>query len=220
MLYQLIESAIRDMKDGEHMFLKQLFRQIDPVCRTPADYLYMANLWKAVQEKLYYKLKQIPGVGNESYTWIPDDIVDKCKRMMDETIGCEQVEAHESTILNYKMIDEHAPLDRALAAHFGETAPYRFCARVDLITQESLWEIKCVHQLTLDHQLQLVVYAWLWALTRPEAPRRMKLFNIKTGEIQELTGTVEAWTEIIVLLLKGKYQKKTPLTDEEFVALA
>jgi hypothetical protein len=33
------------MKDYEHLYLKKLFHELNPVCATTGDYLYMANLY-------------------------------------------------------------------------------------------------------------------------------------------------------------------------------
>ena len=39
---------------------------------------------------------------------------------------------------------------------------FRFSARVDLLTDNTLWELKCTSQLGMDHKLQVIIYAWLW----------------------------------------------------------
>ena len=86
-----------------------------------------------------------------------------------------------------------------------------------MVTQESVWELKCCQQITLDHQLQVVIYAWLWRILHPECTKKVKIFNIKTGEIMELCATVEDLTTIVVELLRGKYEKPIVLTDAQFL---
>ena len=44
---------------GEHEFLKNTFDEIPEKCETMNDYLFMSNVLNSVQQKLYFKLKQI-----------------------------------------------------------------------------------------------------------------------------------------------------------------
>ena len=66
-LYRLIKEIVLTMKDNEHQFLKEIFEQLVPVCVTTADYLYMSNVYIAMKEKLYFRLKQI---NKEEYDWL------------------------------------------------------------------------------------------------------------------------------------------------------
>lgn len=221
-LYKLIGDMIRDMKSGEHDFLKQKYQDFDPTANTPDQYLYLANMYVAVQEKLYFKLQQILP---SEYNWLTDEVVGICKERLDLVIGRETVELHEHVLIHNKMEDEHMAIDLALAPFLnglGNKLPtkYRFTARVDMVTQESVWELKCCQQITIDHQLQVVIYAWLWRTLHPECTKKVKLFNIKTGEILELCATTDELTTIMVELLRGKYEKPIHLTDAQFIEQA
>ena len=221
-LYKLIGDMIQDMKAGDHDFLKKKYQDFDPSSTSPAQYLYLANMYVAVQEKLYFKLQQILP---SEYDWLTEEVVAICKERLDLVIGRETVELHEHVLIHNKMEEEHAAIDAALAPFLiqqsssGKGAPtkYRFTARVDMVTQESVWELKCCQQITLDHQLQVVIYAWLWRTLHPECTKKVKLFNIKTGEILELCATVDELTTIVVELLRGKYEKPIHLTDTQFL---
>jgi hypothetical protein len=46
-LYRLIKDIVMNMKENGHIFLKKI-----------SDYLYMSNVYIAVKEKLYFRLKQ------------------------------------------------------------------------------------------------------------------------------------------------------------------
>jgi hypothetical protein len=104
----------------------------------------------------------------------------------------------------------------------------RFSGRADLITKRTLWELKCTGSLTIEHKLQTILYAWLWTIVNTPGiasacdaenmkPREVRLFNIKTGEILRLNATFEELTIIVVELLRGKYERKNPKTNEEFL---
>jgi AAA domain len=250
-LYKLIGDMIQDMKSGDHDFLKKKYQEFDPSSISPAQcprqaslapdtatqdyrakpdslgsqYLYLANMYVAVQEKLYFKLQQILP---SEYNWLTEEVVAICKQRLDLVIGRETVELHEHVLIHTKMEEEHAAIDVALAPFFvqgvgpnrdGNKLPtkYRFTARLDMVTQESVWELKCCQQITLDHQLQVVIYAWLWRILHPECTKKVKIFNIKTGEILELCATADDLTTIVVELLRGKYEKPVVLTDAQFL---
>jgi CRISPR/Cas system-associated protein endoribonuclease Cas2 len=67
----------------------------------------------------------------------------------------------------------------------------------------------------MDHQLQVIIYAWLLRMKSIE--KEVKIFNIRTGEIQLLDATKEELDYIVVSLLQGKYQKNEKKSDAEFL---
>ena len=57
---------------------------------------------------------------------------------------------------------------------------YRFSARAEIVTKSSLWELKCTNQLTIEHKLQLVMYAWLFQMKYTNHEQKdYYLFNVK-----------------------------------------
>lgn len=219
MLYNLIAGRIRDMKPNEHKFLKALFADLSPECNTPADYLHMANMYVSIQERLYYRLKQI---GRHEYTWLTDEMLANCKRLLDATIGAEcadTIPATEQTIIHYNMEAEHVKTDALLKTLYGTDATFRFSARIDALTDKTIWELKCTRKLSTDNLLQVVIYAWIWRTTRSaDEDKRFVLLNIKTGEMLELNASKDELDTIVVALLKGKYGKTGVLTNDEFLA--
>jgi hypothetical protein len=220
-LWKFIENARNQMKEGDYMFLKRLFDDLSPYCVTPGDYLYMSNVFVAFQEKLYFKLKQI---GRDEYNWLTPKMVEECNRRMDEYIAHDpedEIESFENTFLHSSNEDKHEYIDTLLTPHMNKAEKYRFTARLDVITTKHIWELKFVKELTIDHQLQFVIYAWLWRCVHygdeTAPPKDFKLFNVRTGEILRLDATMEELTEIMVLLIKGKYETAVPLTEDEFI---
>jgi len=105
-----------------------------------------------------------------------------------------------------------------LAPHFQERGDvFRFSARTDLITEDTVWEMKCTTLISIEHKLQVVIYAWIWKHIYKEEEKLFKILNIKTGEILVLESTLEELTYIMVLLLKGKYGEQESKPDEEFI---
>ena len=214
-LYEMILIVLDEFKENEHAFLKQLVSQLPTEYKTPADYLFLANVYTAFQEKLYFKLKQIT---RDDYTWLTEDMFKKCKARLTKTIGpeCETAQPLiEKTIIHQSQELEHESIDLFLSEYFVSTLKFRFTARADLITQTSMWEIKCVREITMDHQLQVVIYAWLLKMKSVE--KEVKIYNIRTGEIQRLDATKDELDYIVISLLQGKYQQTEKKTDEEFL---
>jgi len=214
-LYEMILIILDEFKDHEHAFLKTLVSQLPTEYNTPADYLFLANVYTAFQEKLYFKLKQITP---DDYTWLSEDMFKKCKARLTKTIGPECETARpliEKTIIHQSQELEHESIDLFLSEYFINTLKFRFTARADLITRTSLWEIKCVREITMDHQLQVVIYAWI--LRMKSVDKEVKIYNIRTGEIQLLDATKEELDYIVISLLQGKYQQINKKTDEEFL---
>jgi hypothetical protein len=222
-LLQLIHMSISDMKSNEHLFLKNIVDTIPEVIETAEDYLYLANIHLAIQEKLYFKLKQIQ---RDEYSWLGNEEIQECRNRLENVIGkdCqEDIPSIEEVIIDYAEEADHKTIDEFLRPHFGGSKIFRFHARVDLITKNNVWEIKCTSKTTIEHLLQVVIYAWLWQMRNcvdlcHRGKRDFKIFNIKTGEILRLDATLDELHFIMIALLKGKYQEEVLKTDEEFIA--
>jgi len=81
----------------------------------------------------------------------------------------------------------------------------------------SIWELKCTSNLTLEHKLQLVLYAWLYQSRYGEKKEKeYHLFNIKTKEHLKLCASHSQLTTIVVEILKGKQTIPT-LNDDDFI---
>jgi hypothetical protein len=218
-LQTIIHYDMREVKSHEYSLLKEHVKTMPTECNTISDYLYLANLSVAVQEKLYSKISQIE---KDEYTWLSDETIQQCYHRFDTILGEECRQGNweaEKTIIQSSMDESHIQIDACLTQHLNLEYSYRFTARVDLITENTLWEIKCTSQITIDHMLQLVIYAWLWYMTNsPDSVKQFRLFNIKTGEFWKLDASLNELTQIIVELLRDKYEKSViPKTDEQFI---
>ena len=220
-LFDIIDNAIDNMRMNDHIFLKEIVNSLPDKIETINDYLYVANVSVAVQETLYFKLKQIEP---DEYNWLTDDMVMACKNRLREVIGpdCENtMPSVEDTIIHESSEEQHEKIDEFLSTIFDETRQFRFTGRVDLISETIAWELKCTSEITIEHLVQVIIYAWLWKMrhsyTEEYEEKVFKIFNIKTGEILRLDATMEDLNTIVTTLLKGKFQEPVKKTDEEFV---
>ena len=218
-LYQTILLSLDEMGEKDHLYLKEMASKLPATFTTPSEYLYLSNVYAAFQEKLYFKLKQI---GSHEYNWISDSVLERAISRLEATMGreCELSKPLiEKTILHGSQDLEHEILDNYLEKYFEDGVHFRFTARTDLITAEAVWEIKCVKELTLDHQLQVIIYAWLYQMLYKDDPKLFKLFNIRTNEVQLLTATKEELDFIMISLLQGKYSTLDKKSDKKFLQL-
>ena len=88
---------------------------------------------------------------------------------------------------------------------------------MDILSKNAIWELKCTSKISQEHQLQVVIYAWLWNVLNPDKPRNVYLLNIRTGEKQVLKQDYDKLTQIVVALLMNKYESYTTLDDDEFL---
>ena len=216
-LYKMVENSLLEMKEHEHEYLKKIVKDLPVVCETIDDYLFLANVNNSIQERLYFKVKQI---GRDEYTWLSNDVVNQCMERLNLVIGGEPgPKTSEFTLIHHSMEDAHAKIDQLLAPHFPESYRFRFSAILDLVSETSVWELKCTENINLDHKLQLIIYAWLWKMM-DKPTKEFKLFNITSGELYTLnSGLDEELNTIVIALLRGKYDEQTVKTDDEFIEM-
>lgn len=223
-IINIIDSAMDELKPHEHKFLKQIVENIPRECNSIEDYLYISNVYIASKEKLYSKLNQIQ---RDEYVWLSSEVMDKCFERIGDTMEDECVidgkfDAEiEKTIIHQSDDKLHEKIDDFLCEFFPNEL-FRFTARTDLITRDSVWEIKCTSTLTNDHFLQVVIYAWIWRMVSENVPefeniKCFKIFNIKTGDIYILNAYTSELNTIMLALLRGKYGAKIPQIDNDFI---
>jgi hypothetical protein len=185
-------------------FIKSNIINTPPFCNTAEDYLYLANITQTIKDKLHFRLKQI---NNNGYNWLTQDIIEPCLQRLHFFIPPEKSNfTVEECIINSE--EDHWHIDKTLAPYFPSTVKFRFTAVVDIVTNHTIWELKCTNDITFEHKIQVVVYAWLWRLTSITAttsnkrPMNFRILNIKTGEVWRLNATTEQLTQIMVVLLQ------------------
>lgn len=216
---KLLKTSIIEMKDNDHLFLRDHNASLPEKCETIQDYLHLANVYVAFQEKLYFKLKQIR---KNDYTWLDNTLLEKCRERFDaflkpEFEGGDEKPDIEYSMLHYNQDGLQAPLEKALFPYFGNNMKFRFSARLDLLSKTRIYELKCTTIVTLEHKLQVILYAWIWAYLHPTEYREIYIFNVRNNEKWKLKADLEDWNFIVVELLKHKYCERPVLENEGFV---
>lgn len=218
----IINMNIENIGEIKNEFLKKTIENLPKNIETISDYLYFSNICLAIQESLYFKLKQIEP---DEYNWLSEDTVMACKNRLKNTVGkdCQnEMPKIEEYIIYGSMDEQHVQIDHLLSPLF-DGRKFRFTARVDIITENILWELKCTSEISIDHKLQLVIYAWLWNMrVNPDGfqntdEKIFKIYNIKTNELLTLNATIEELNYIVISILKGRFIKSKEKTLEEFL---
>lgn len=231
----LSNKTLKWQQKNEHVFLQQAISKLPQQCKTVADYLFLANVSVCAQEEIYFKLKQI---ADDEYTWLSEEMMQQCMATLDRHLGSSEAgtseagtsqagtSTSEALRVEHVLVDktndmemQRRRIDEALFPHFGHELRFKFVARADVVTSDTLWELKCVNKLTIDHMMQTAIYAWLQRVTADpdEAEKGCKILNVRTGEVRRLEASLEELTRVVVLLLRNKFSKTTRLTDDDFL---
>ena len=96
---------------------------------------------------------------------------------------------------------------------------------IDAITMSAstVWELKCVSELTSEHLLQVAIYTLMHAVaTQPEssaesAPTSL-IYNIITDELLQVSAPIPILTKLVRALVHYKYHVTSASSDAEFIA--
>jgi hypothetical protein len=219
-----IKSFIQDyyaknMLKNSNMFYINRIKQIDFENMTIQDHLKMVTLYISIQEKLMFKVAQIT-----HYNWLEEKDISKIFTNMKRHITCPEELEYERTIIEYKPESEnethmYCKIDEFIKTHVTTDKKMRFKARIDAITPTTIWEFKCTDALEIEHLLQVIIYAWLWQQSCYEicGPRIFKIMNIRTSEVQTLKYNEEVVNQIMIMILKSKYNVRTTMDDDAFI---
>lgn len=214
-----IAIKVSDLKPPSRSFLQPKLDALSNTLNSISDYLHHANVLKALNEGLYFRLHQM-----SNYNWLRDEEVSRGCERMSSIIGpdCDIKTKFEVDVVKYSDGMYNTILNDRLKEIFERhdkeafLLPCVFEAWADIVSSTTVWEIKCVSQLTVDHMVQLCVYAWIWrSLDKPE--KQFKLYNVKTHTMMRLDASLEQLDDIMFHLIYGKDMQSNKLSDEEFL---
>lgn len=169
---------------------------IDPDSESPSDYLILANHYESYQSGYINRVMQI-----KNYDWLDQEQVDGCFDNIELHISAEDIRGFEiEVVTDYQ-------------TQFGEVTVK---GRIDCIASDTVWEFKCVRELTLEHFLQLVVYSWMCYRLKMKQ-RSVGILNIRTGKCYMLSKNPELVTKIMDKLFEAKFKPGHVSTREEFL---
>jgi len=184
---------------NEHLFLREAYHLIGDKIETNEDFVRLTIMYISLKERIYNKIQQIT-----RHNWITDALVEECFVTLRKHV--------KPTDTRYERpIEYECPL-------FPEFGTIVFSGFLDTSDAETILELKCTDSLSLEHMLQLVMYAWMWEKVHSDlGPRTFKLVNVRTGQVMLLHPNTQRMEEAVRILLRNKYEKPKEVSDSEFV---
>jgi hypothetical protein len=200
--------VLKKIKNNEILNIKKYLNKINIPCKNISDYLKIGNVYQSIHNKLHAKLAQI-----KNYNWLTSEMIKECHEIMNMIDINTQFEIPISkTNLDYLEFTHKI---------FGII---NIGGRLDAISNDCVWEFKCVDCLTIEHKLQLVIYYWMWNHADYDniyGKKNFYLLNIKTGQTLKLNYSTNEYIieQIIEILFNEKYIIKNDINDIEFINL-
>lgn len=199
-LFRKYEAEIsRQGMENKHrskLILKAL-KNIENPCSKKEEFLRLANIGKTLELGIESNLNQI-----EQYDWLDDHCIERTHNRLDELFG-------EDVQLDFEVGAEHS--------FTHDNGKIKIRGAFDVMTKDTIYELKCTDSLDITHKIQVVLYAWLYIHGNFD-PRKFILFNMKTNESYELNMEMtDEIHEIVSILVNSKLMTREITTDEEFL---
>lgn len=152
--------------------------------------LRISSLYCSLRSGYIFKSEQIT-----NYNWIDYDDLDKCMKRFDDL--------NISPGASYEKICTKMLPGRKL------------CGSVDCVDGDIMYEFKCVDKLEKTHYLQLAIYMHM-----SDCCSKYLLFNVLTGEIDEIKCKPDELKAMINYLVHCKYGNAKLTDDAEFLRLS
>lgn len=180
-------------------------------CQNIQDYLRLGNLYISVVNGCENNLNQI-----QNFDWLNEEDKNRCLQNL------ELIISHEKT-LKFEYTIEKGLTNNRFTINHERYGKLKIGNRIDLIDDNYVYEFKCTKNLTIEHKLQLLIYAWM--INNLDEGNKdyelrtkgFRLFNIVNNEMFELNYNQTKVEEAIELILFNKYCDNVDKTDEEFI---
>jgi nucleoside-triphosphatase THEP1 len=184
----------------KHTFLKKSYEKLESIEDDLEYYTYLGIMYISLQEELYHKIYQMP-----TYTWLREEMIGNCFQSLEKNISNKDT-FYEAQV-SYECDD------------YIEYGPIKVNGRIDALDKINAFELKCVESLSLEHFLQVVIYAWIWKneYLNEYGARDFKILNMKNGEIYTLDTNSSLIDKTMDILFENKYSQQKKLSDSEFI---
>lgn len=157
---------------------------------TPAEILQIANQFISTTSNLIYKVKQIG-----EYGWMNQDKLDMAYNRL------------------FKILPDNCEFEKPITVSLGQ---YDLHGIIDVLSDNTIFEIKCVKQIKTEHLLQLAFYAYMWNIKYKNIPI-CYLYNVITDSLYQLIYDRDKIKNIILTIIESKYAEENNLSDEDFL---
>lgn len=162
---------------------------------TPAELLFISNLWNTKKTGYLFKKYQIT-----NYNWLTQQNLDLAVKRLDNL----QIDATSKFEVKVSSKGKKELLNRELVGF------------IDCISNKRIFEFKCVNILTSEYILQLACYMYLFQ-TEFKKTYDNYLYNILTNELIKVSSSYNKLKEFVKFLITEKYFTNKTITDKEFL---
>lgn len=207
---KIYDDICKNINENSGDLIKLYKSGINYPCKNIHEYLRLGNLYVSVVNGCENNLNQIT-----EFNWLNEDDKNRCLYNLDLIIS------HNNT-LKFEYTIEKGLNNGYFTIDHNRYGKLRIGNRVDLIDDNFLYELKCTKNLTIEHKLQLLIYAWMinnLDENNELRKKRYRLFNIVNNEMYELIYNKIRVEEAIELILFNKYSDTIEISDDEFLKL-
>lgn len=163
------------------------------------DLLFLANYWNAIKDGVLFKVCQI-----HEYAWVSPEMME---------LGVDRIKSLHMG--DHVMFEQHMAVN---VSHPQLRLVYPIHGYIDCVdvSENTVYEFKCVQQITNEHILQLAVYMYMWEREKRTNSRYI-LYNICTDEQIELKSTFENVEDLVVTLIRSKMTSDRKISNTTFL---
>ena len=165
------------------------------------EYLKLIIIYMCTNEGYISPLKQI-----DKYDWIDRKDVKKILKDMINIIGYKNIKFDKMLKDDNNRSYVYETKDKKITLN----------GKIDILTKDTVWLIKYADALTLEHKLEICIYAYVHKIIGTKY-KYYQIYNIKTGEILKLQLNYHHINKIFDILIANRYECKSLQTDEEFI---
>ena len=178
-----------------------------------SDYLQLAAVYGYVTGGFQAKPAQI-----KDFEWLTPDLAQPMLDIIAKHLGGEKVAYEVSVLLTAAKLGSRKDVTKF--------SPMEVTGRLDAVTAEFIYEMKCTSGIEAVHLLQLALYGWLWntvpagtgqACAATHGPRRLRLLNFRTGEMRELTSSPAELAQAARVLIEEYLRGDPNISDAAFL---
>ena len=175
-----------------------------------SDFLRIANYYESTNSGFINRLYQI-----KDYSWMTQQQVNQC---MDNIQSFVNKYMDGDTMYGFeypvKTIHTHTITDDIMIS-------LKMNGRIDAVSHLYFIEFKCVHELTIEHFLQVIIYAWMVNHSNDdfihEKDKEFILLNIRDGQCYQLRKDWYTIDLIMNRIIQNKYKPTETMNRNEFI---
>lgn len=181
-----------------------------------AEFLRLGNVYHSVRNEVYHKLAQI-----DMYDWLTDDMVSACHANLQKHLPASELQFETQLETTENVLENFKRINKLITANVSDlpASNVEIKAIVDVFDNDTVWELKCAKELTIEHCIQVVIYAWLWrnSMVDKYGFKRFVLMNICSEEIRELDVDSPIIDDIVYCVIQEKFREVNKKNDIVFV---